>query len=362
MSIKGNIKKIILLSLGVLIALGLLVLLIAAINKKNEKDCTGVEVVIDGTGKYNFLTRQDVLAIIAPDKTKPLKGRSLASFDLKKMELAVRRNVWVKNAELFFDNNGKLRLNIEEREPLARIFTVQGNSYYIDSTGKRLPLNDKMAVKLPLFTNFPSERIQLHGADSLLMQQVKDLSSYIIRDSFWMAAIAQIDITPGNQFEMIPVMGNHTIVFGDGTAYEQKFHRLLLFYQQVAAGLGFDKYNQINVQYEGQVIATRKGTIGKIDSIQAMKNIQKMIESSRQAAFDTVSTMVDNNIVLNAASEPPLSTLSDTKRKPIVHKPSSEVPTSPHPSSMKSHRPFPSAQQGQKPVVNQKPKAVMRAG
>ena len=127
------------------------------------------------------------------------------------------------------------------------------------------------------------------------------MSPFILSHPFWMAQIGQIDITPDRTFEMIPVVGKHVIVFGDGRDYEQKFHRLFLFYQQVGAQVGLDKYSIINVAFNNQVVATKKGTTGKIDSLQALKNIQKLIESSKQLPYDTVSTMVDNNIAANDA-------------------------------------------------------------
>ena len=42
-----------------------------------------------------------------------------------------------------------LKVNVDESEPIARIFTAMGKSFYIDSTGKRLPLSDKISAKLP---------------------------------------------------------------------------------------------------------------------------------------------------------------------------------------------------------------------
>ena len=76
--------------------------------------------------------------IIAPDKNNPPKGKPLASFDLKKIEVSIEQNVWIKDAQVFFDNNGVLRVAVAERTPVARIFTVNGNSFYIDSSGNRL--------------------------------------------------------------------------------------------------------------------------------------------------------------------------------------------------------------------------------
>ncbi len=58
--------------------------------------------------------------------------------------------------------------------------------------------------------------------------------------------VSQIDIQPDRSFEMIPVVGNHIIQFGDGTDYEKKFKRLLLFYQQVLSKTGMDVYQKLN--------------------------------------------------------------------------------------------------------------------
>ena len=38
-----------------------------------------------------------------------------------------------KNVELFLDNTQSLQVRIEQRIPIARIFTASGNSFYIDN-------------------------------------------------------------------------------------------------------------------------------------------------------------------------------------------------------------------------------------
>jgi cell division protein FtsQ len=173
------------------------------------------------------------------------------------MENQLKNNVWVKDAELFFDNSRILQVRIEERVPVARLFTVTGNSFYIDSSGERLPLSDKFSARLPVFTGFPSERDKLNGADSVLARDIINISDYLVHDEFWMAQVSQIDIQADHTFEMIPVVGNHIIQFGDGADYEKKFKRLLLFYQQVLSKTGMDVYQKLNVQYARQVIGVK---------------------------------------------------------------------------------------------------------
>jgi cell division protein FtsQ len=153
----------------------------------------------------------------------------------------------------------------------------------------QLPWSGRSVIRLPVFTNFPAEKTRLYGSDSVLLQQVKTLGWYILKDTFWMAAIEQVNITADRRFQMVPVIGNHIVEFGDGNDYEQKFRRLLVFYREVSGKTGFDKYSIVDVQYAGQVIGTRKGSnISRFDSLLAAKNILQLIRSAQQLQGDTV--------------------------------------------------------------------------
>ena len=288
MSITANIRKILFIALCCVAGGGALALLLAAINMKNSRTCKSYKIEINGNKKQLFIDQKQVIAALIESSPR-IAGKTIASFDLHKMEDMLKKNAWVKDAQLFFDNNQVLRVSITEREPIARIFTVAGNSFYIDSAGVQLPLPDRSSVKLPVFTNFPVEKIRFHGSDSALASQIKKLSWYILKDPFWMADIEQINITPSKTFELVPMIGNHYVEFGDGNDYEKKFHRLFVFYKEVLSKTGFDKYSKIDVAYSGQVIGTRKGSnISRSDSLQAVKNILQLIKSASQLQADTV--------------------------------------------------------------------------
>lgn len=269
---------------------GVLVLLVAAIGYRNSKVCKGYRVDISGASGVLFIDKRQIADLLSgsagPGKWQ---NKPTAGFDLRRMETVLEKNVWIKDAQLFFDNNGVLRVNVTEREPVARIFTVDGNSFYIDSSGAQLPLSDKLTVRLPVFTDYPAPKIKMRGRDSLLTVQVRQLSMFIRSDSFWMAQVAQLDITPERTFELVPTVGNHLIGFGDGNDYEDKFHRLFVFYKEVLSRAGFDKYSRVDVAYAGQVIGTRKGSEGsRQDSLQGMRNIREMIRAAQHLQSDTI--------------------------------------------------------------------------
>jgi cell division protein FtsQ len=282
--VKEHIRKVFVISLWLVIGAGIAVLLVAAIRIKREKICKGYEINVNGGGQgYWFIDKKDIAQLMTRKGKDTLSGKSTSRFDLKQMEARLEQDRRIKDAELFFDNNQVLQVKITERVPIARVITSTGSGFYIDSTGVRLPLSVKMSVRLPVFTGFPSDKSQLKPADKTLLKEIREVSSYILQQPFWMAQVSQVDITPERTFEIIPTIGNHIIEFGNGNDCEQKFKRLFIFYRQVLSKSGMEKYARINVQYDNQVIGVRNNYLSKTDSIKSVKNIEYLIASSQKA-------------------------------------------------------------------------------
>ncbi|HTI07659.1 MAG TPA: hypothetical protein VL832_03850 [Puia sp.] len=289
MALKVNIKRIFVVTFWCIAGAGVTVLLVAAIKYRSNKTCKGYKIDITGPAGELFIGKKDINDLLASAGAGGWKDKATQAFDLRKMEAVLEKNVWIRDAQLFFDNNGVLQVKVIEREPVARIFTRSGNSFYIDSSGARLPLSDKLPVKLPVFTDYPDGGNRLHGEDSVLAVAIRQLSAFIRNDAFWMAQIAQVSILPDRTFELVPTVGNHLIEFGDGEDYEQKFHRLFVFYKEVLSRTGLDKYSRIDVAYAGQVIGTKKGSEGtRFDSLQGIRNVEQMIRTAQQLQADTV--------------------------------------------------------------------------
>ena len=291
MAARINIKKVVTAIFWCFAGAGGVVLLVAAIRYRNNNVCKGYKIVITGpkTTDRPFIDRKGISDLLTAAGAVKGQGRPIQSFDLHYLETTLEKNVWIREAQLFFDNNGVLQVRISEREPAVRIFTNSGASFYVDSNGVELPLQEKYAAHLPVFTGYPASKIQTIGADSALTIGILQLSSFIRRDSFWTAQIAQIDITPEKTFELEPEIGDHRITFGDATDIAAKFHRLWLFYDAVLSRVGMDKYERIDVSYDGQVVGTRKGSgQSRYDSLQGLENIRQLIRSAQQLQPDTL--------------------------------------------------------------------------
>jgi cell division protein FtsQ len=201
---------------------------------------------------------------------------------------------------MFIDNNQVVQVKITERQPLARVFTLQGQSFYLDSNAVRLPLSDKITAKVPVFTGFPSDKPLLAKPDSSLLEGILAISKYIQKDSFWMAQLAQIDITPQAGFEMIPTVGDQIIVFGGADDLASKFNRLFVFYQKAWLQNGINTYEKIDVQYKNQVVAVKRGTTKAWgDSLNAMRIMNGAVPMNEIIANDSADAAKMKNAILS---------------------------------------------------------------
>ena len=275
----------------ILLGCGTIVLLVAAMKQKNNTRCRGIEIKINGVQNNFFIDKNDVAGFIEKTTGKP-EGQLISSFDLYRVEALLEKNEWIKNAELFFDNNEKLVINIMEREPVARIFGADGSSYYIDTTARRLSLSDRFSARVPVFTNLPVKTLSRTKSDSLLLRQVKDLGEYILKNPFWMAQVDQVNITPDRTFELVPKVGNQLIIFGTAENYKEKFDNLLIFYRNVVRKVGWNKYSQINVAFRGQVIGVKRGAEDiKMDSLRTIQLMKSLAANAQKMATDSVGNV-----------------------------------------------------------------------
>lgn len=270
------IQKILGRSIWILLGIGTIILLASAINNKSLMICRKVDISISGAHNNIFIDESDVEKILENINEGTLIGKPVKYFDLAMMEDNLAKNDWIRKAEIFFDNNEVLQVNILEREPVARILTQSGESFYIDANTFKIPLSPKFSARLPIFTGFNDTSTS--KSDTALLIGIKNISQYILKDSFWMAQIDQVAITKDQLFEMVPKIGNQLIEFGTADRYMEKFHYLFLFYKKVLSKVGWNRYSKINVEYSGQIISIKRGAGEiKMDSLKTAEIMKSIL-------------------------------------------------------------------------------------
>src|SRR5882757_6216973 len=130
MAMSRNIRKFFVVAFWCIAGAGVLVLLGAAMKYRNNKTCKGYKIDITGPSGELFIGKKEISDLLASAGAGKWQNRAILSFDLRRMESVLEKNVWIRDAQLFFDNSGVLQVKVIEREPAARIFTEGGSSFY----------------------------------------------------------------------------------------------------------------------------------------------------------------------------------------------------------------------------------------
>ena len=213
---------------------------------------------------HEFITKSQVnsmLSLMGIVEKVTLKNE----IDLSHIEEKLLNHSAINSAEVYFNNNGNLQVNIKKRTPIARFVSpVYEKNFYIDDNGFLMPLCSTYVSRVPIFSgkiNLP-ERLNLYVLDSLHkspdFQKIYKMSKLINNDSFLKSQIVQIYINNNGYFELIPRIGNQRILFGSIENMEKKFKKIKLFYKNGPQPKDLNKYDTLNVLYENQIICSKR--------------------------------------------------------------------------------------------------------
>ncbi len=356
-SIKFSWKKLALAIVWTGVSAVAVVLLVAAAQNQNGKVCKDVVVTIKGVDGTEYISKKQILQTISGGRPDLMKGQLIKTFDLQQLEELLETNLWIRNAELFFDNKDVLHADITEREPVARVFMVNGESFYIDDMGGQLPITNDQIARVPVFTSYPNETTDARTKDSVLQQQVKEMGHFILKNDFWMAQVDQVNIS-NYEFELVPKLGNHVILFGDGNSIEPKFNRLLLFYKSIMNKTGWNYYSALDVRYNKQLVAVRRDSTSLFKSFTVEPDniqINTTIDSS-YIQNDSTFTTEKPNIKDSSNSLLTSGTHKSTQQpKPVLESTPVKPQTNQNLNALKNQFPTP-----EKKANMQKPKTQVK--
>ena len=186
-----------------------------------------------------------------------LNGTAINRIDLKSIEKSLVIDRHISDAELYGDLKGNLIVRVELRRPIARIVQDDAPDAYIADDGVIMGVSEKFSARVMIisgkFTNRLVESGNLGKSDEgiALMEMIE----FIAEDPFWKAQIAQMDINQKGDITIYPQVTGQVVEFGSPANYEMKFRKLMVFYKEILPQKGWTKYERVNLNYEGQVIA-----------------------------------------------------------------------------------------------------------
>ncbi len=256
----------------IVIFITLVVLIIVTLSfvtyKRNREVCKSIEITILDSAKNKFVERDDILELLYKKKKKVL-GYGIDSLNISEVEKILFNHSAIKHCEVYKTIDGVLNIEIEQRNPVVRIINSKNQSYYIDEDATIMSLSNKYTSRVIVANGNINEGVGIRNGQDIysidstkmkrnLLREIYVLVSYIRSDKFLNAQIEQIYVNEEREFELVPMIGEHIIVFGTLDNYKEKFRNLLAFYQNGLYNIGWNKYKMINIKFKNQVVCTRK--------------------------------------------------------------------------------------------------------
>lgn len=225
----------------------LIIVLIFAKAKLQEVKCKGLQVAIDNTRENAFVEEEDIQNVVKRHYGD-LQNLHVALFDKDSMEHLLARKAGVKSAEVYYDLDGYLHIDIVQRKPILRIMAEKG--YYVDEDGRVMALSGKYTSRVVVATG----EISREFACGELYRYVMGLR----KDKFWDALVEQIVVGRGNEITLIPKVGNFRITLGTLEGIDRKMENLRLFFEEGIALKGWNTYKEINLKFDNQIVCVKR--------------------------------------------------------------------------------------------------------
>jgi cell division protein FtsQ len=162
----------------------------------------------------------------------------------------------ILDAELFGDLKGNLIVNVELRRPIARIVQKDAPDAYIAEDGVIMPVSEKYTSRVVLISGYVKALLESEDLNKTEEgKQLMEMIEYVNADRFWSAQVAQLDIERDGKINIFPQVTGQRVEFGRAENIETKFKKLMIFYKEILPTRGWTKYERVNLEYEGQVIA-----------------------------------------------------------------------------------------------------------
>ena len=262
-------KKVFKIIFWVLFAVGLILIVFFASKENNNTVAKKPDISIHVEGENAFLTESELLDRLIYKRLYQ-KNMKVNFVNVKKIEAAIIKMEEVKKVRVYKNIGNSWNIDVELRNPIARIFTLSQKAYYLDDEGFTMGRSTLHTAHVLVFSGFITEIMERTSVKEIIkndslksirkLDDIYRISNYVCKDSLMNALIGQVYLEKNGDFILIPLVGKQTILFGSANSDEvvaDKFNRLKVFFKEGMPHEGWEKYNTIIVKYEGQIVCRK---------------------------------------------------------------------------------------------------------
>lgn len=259
-------KRILHISIWLIVAAGTLILLSFARNDHKQVVCNDVQISINDGFKNGFINRDDLWEIIIKNFDS-ITGTLISSINTELIETKLMQNPYIKNVDVFKSVTGKIEIFVLRHKPLVRIINKQGENYYISADGNILPFSTKYTPRVIVasgnidkaYNAIKDSVVNIHPKSTdktAILASIHNLAAALSAHEYLNKYIEQIYINKQNEIELVPADGDHFVILGNTDEVQKKFSNLMAFYRAGKPKME-QGFQSLNLKYTNQVICKK---------------------------------------------------------------------------------------------------------
>ena len=192
-----------------------------------------------------YISAQTVSKLLIQNE-QSVTDKPKETLDLNQLEAALNSNPMIKSAQVFMLVDGTLKVEIEQKEPIARVSTHE--SYYIDNQGKFMPLSKNHSARVPFVTG------NIKKDD---LTNVFTVANKVYYDDFLRKNVVQINQNEDKTVWLKFRGCNFVVELGKTKQLDKKINNLKAFYNKALKNNLLNSYSKVNLKFDNQVVCTK---------------------------------------------------------------------------------------------------------
>lgn len=235
-----------------------------------------LHIVVNDSSEVKIIRPAEVKRWIKIAGLDPV-GCRIDSVKAGEINALVASHDFVRSVKTAVGLGGTVTVTVDQRKPLLRIITGNGYDFYYTADNHIVPAGYNSAHYVPVITgrftlpfpasysgplNSPDKEAEKKSDESyIFLYKLINFVRYIEDNEFWKSQVVQINVNPAAgvpEIELIPRVGDHVVLLGGIDGYEKKLDKLMAFYRKALPHEGWDRWNYINLKYDGQVVCSER--------------------------------------------------------------------------------------------------------
>ncbi len=240
--------------LKLLLLVALLVYLVFAFTSISGGDdstaCQEVKAEIIDSTHAGFITETEIIRLLQKEGLYPV-GRPMNKVDGAKIEAALLKNSFIKQAICYKTPKGRVSIIVSQRLPIMRVKADNGEDYYVDNKGEPMNSQDNKADLVVATGNIDK---------AFVKNRLICLGRYLHANPTANDLIVQINVNGKRHVDLVPRIGCEVIHLGalaDSLTIAKQFRNMRAFYNKVLPKVGWNAYKEISLEFSNQVIAKK---------------------------------------------------------------------------------------------------------